>query len=331
MKPDDVCWEAFGFPNPGFMPAWKPAEGLMKALAERKLAINMLEGRINWDNVFDEDQLKIFDLPIPLNNGQAWCGFFDAALSDVAKRYLNHIKLDLTDMQEFPDEDYMWTLEDLLLEAADGEEDDIIHLIKEDSYGYTVINGDLSPEWNLKWLIQRQKAINLLLYAPVPYRYDCIGGSTHNGEPSSPAESVAAAISEAEPDVGTGLPSSYVHNIYGPDHGWREGSYCCNVRITKKIYANLPEGFEPDGNLYMTLKVTGSDGSDESFAGGGRLTVGMNLLTADSNGVFIEFSGTDLTKNIKTPTKDHETSGGWTATQCMAYADYTSKFHFKGD
>lgn len=311
MKPDDVCWEAFGFPNPGFMPAWKPAEGLVKALAERDLPFAE-----NWDfdPIAETNQLEIF---LETSGGQAWCADFDRKLKSLAGRYLNHLKMsDSSDPS-----DSMWTWEDLLLEAADGEENEIANPGK----------GDLSPEWNLKWLIQRQKAINLLLYAPIPYLYDYISGSTHTGEPSSPAESVAAAIAGMIPGQGSGLPSSYVHNIYGPDHGWDEGSYCCDVAVTTRIYADLPEGFDPDGNVYLIIKVTGADGSDESFAGGGELSVGLNILTAGQNGVFVEFPETDLAGMAGTPTKDHETSGGWMATQCRAYADYTSKFHFKGD
>ena len=33
----ELNWQAFGFPLVAFLPAWKPAEGLQKALAERRL------------------------------------------------------------------------------------------------------------------------------------------------------------------------------------------------------------------------------------------------------------------------------------------------------
>lgn len=313
-KPDETNWETFGFPEPGFMPAWKPAEGLMKALAERNLPF---ASEWDFETIAEEDQLEIF---LTTGHGQSWCKSFDNELKQTAVRYLNHLKMD--DLTELTDvSSIMWTWDDLLLEAADGNEDDIVDPKK----------GDFSPEWNLKWLLQRQKAINLLLYAPVPFQYDYLSGSTHTGVPSSPAESIAAALSGMTPGKGSGLPSTYVNNIYGPDHGWREGSYCCNVAVTKKIYANLPEGFEPEGNVYMTIKVTGADGSDESFTGGGSLSVGMNVLTADQDGVFIEFTDTDLANVAGTPTKDHETSGGWRATVCQAFADYTSKFQFKDE
>jgi len=172
------------------------------------------------------------------------------------------------------------------------------------------------------------RAINLLLYAPVPYLYDYVSGGTHTGEPSSPAASIAAALDGVKPGTAAGNPSSYVNNIYGPDHGWREGSYCCNAVVTRKIYADLPEGFTPDNNVYLFMKVTGADGSDESFSGS-RVSIGMNQFTADADGVFVEFPDNDIGTGIATPTKDHETYGGWKATYCTAFADYTSLFHFK--
>ena len=297
------------------MPVWKPAEGLMKALAERNLPF---AEKWDIDTIAEENRIDYFS---ELPGGRSWCRGFDEQLKQIAVRYLNHLKLtDESDWSEVSDlSELMWIWDDLLLEAADGEEDAIADPEK----------GDLSPDWNLTWLLQRRKAIDLLLYAPVPHKYDYLSGSTHTGIPSSPAESIASAISGMVPGAGTGLPSSYVQNIYGPDHGWREGAYCCNVAITKKIYAQLPEGMEPDENLYLVIKVTGADGSDESFSGGGTLSPGVNVLTADTDGVFIEFDESDLSRDIPTPTADHETSGGWRATFCTAFADYSEKFHFK--
>lgn len=137
------------------------------------------------------------------------------------------------------------------------------------------------------------RAINLLCYAPVPYLYDYLSGSTHNGEPSSPSASISAALKGEEPGTGSGLPASYVNNIYGPDHGWREGSYCCNVVVCKKIYATLPEGFTPDGNVWLFLDVTGADGSEQGFSGSG-VTFGMNRFPADAEGVFVTFPDNDI-------------------------------------
>ena len=44
-----------------------------------------------------------------------------------------------------------------------------------------------------------------------------------------------------------------------------------------------------------------------------------------------KFPDNDIGAGIATPTKDHETYGGWKATQCSAFADYTSLFHFKSE
>ena len=127
----------------------------------------------------------------------------------------------------------------MLLEAAEGDEKAIADPEK----------GDLSPEWNLTWAIQRMRVINLLLYAPVQYVCDYVSGSVHTGEPSSPSAAIAAALDDARPAASGTFPASYVRNIYGPDHGWREGSYCCDATVTKRIYAEFPEGLIPDNDL----------------------------------------------------------------------------------
>lgn len=309
---DQMNWALFGFPNPGLMPAWRPAEGLLKAIAERELPFAAI-----WDfeAIAENDFLECLG---ETGNGQAWCRAFDGRLRSVCVKYLNHLQADFSTPETLTDIP-MWTWEDLMLEAADGNAMLIADPVK----------GDLSPEWNLFWLLQRRRAIDLLLYAPVPYKYDYLAGSTHNGIPSSPDESIASALDGVQPGTGTDLPSTYVNNIYGPDHGWREGSYCCNVVITKKIYADFPEGFEPDGNVLLVIRVAGADGSDESFAGGGDLGIGVNVFKADENGVFIEFSATGFGDVALTPTRDHETRAGWKATLCQAFADYTTLFHFK--
>ena len=309
MKTEDMNWEYFGFPNPGFMPARTPAEGLMKALAERELPF---ASKWDFDSIAEEDRIQHFEA---CPRGPSWCLAFDRQLKTTAEKYLNHLKL-----SDLPDgSGAMWTWDELLLEAADGKKDEIADPEK----------GDLAPEWNLVWLRQRRKAINLLRFAPVLYRYDALSGSTHTGIPSSPSEAVAAALSGLAANTGSGLPGSYITLIYGPDHGWREGSYCCDITVTRRIYAGLPEGLVSDGEVYLVLQVSGADGSDESFAGGGLLSPGLNVLTADREGVFAEFDTDDLTGEVSTPTRDHVTSGGWRATRCAAYADYTQKFHFR--
>lgn len=313
-KPSETNWEAFGFPNPGFMPVWKPGEGLMKALAERQLPF---AEKWDFDAIAEADMLKLLQI---CGRGQTWCADFDRQLKTTAVRYLNHQKV--SDWSELSDvSEIMWTWEELLLEAAGGEADAIADPEQ----------GDLSPDWNLTWLLQRRKAIDLLLYAPVPYAYDSLSGSTHTGIPSSPAESIDAALSGLIPGKGDGLPATSATLIYGPDHGWREGSYCCDINITQKIYAVLPEGLNPDGAVYLVLKASGADGSDKSFTAGGPLAPGLNILTADADGVFAEFSVSGLTDGLEIPTRDHVTSGGWRATFCTAFADYTEKFHFRGD
>ena len=308
----ELNWQAFGFPLPAFLPTWKPAEGLQKALAERRLPFSA-----TWDidTIAANSFLTQLSECLP---GREYSLAFDQELRLVAERYLNHTKLELSDPAAWSNPH--WTWDELLLAAADDDETKIADPEK----------GDLSPEWNLEWAVQRMRAINLLCYAPVPYQYDCLSGSTHNGKPSSPAASISSALNGEKPGTGNGLPASYVNNIYGPDHGWREGSYCCNVVICKKIYASFPENFTPDGNVWLFMNVTGADGSEQGFSGAG-VRFGMNRFIADADGVFVTFPDNDIGTGVEWPTRDHQTWGGWKATGCDAFAEYSNLFYFKDD
>ena len=174
------------------------------------------------------------------------------------------------------------------------------------------------------------RAINLLRYAPVDYQYSYLSGSTHDGKPSSPSASIASALKGARESVSSGTPASYVTNIYGPDHGWRKGSYCCDVTICKTIFAVLPENFTPDGNVWLFLRVAGPGGDDANFSGSG-VSLGMNRFLADADGVFVTFPDNDIGSGVEWPTTDHNTYGGWVSTWCGAFADYSSLFQFKED
>lgn len=309
---EELNWQAFGFPGVGFLPPWKPAEGLRKALSERRLPFAE-----TWDAdaITSTESLPLFG---ECGGGREFCRSFDQELRSVAERYLNHTKLDLTDPEEWSDP--LWTWEELLLAAAEGEERRIADPEK----------GDLSPEWNLDWALQRMRAINLLRYAPVDYQYSYLSGSTHDGKPSSPSASIASALKGAHESVSSGTPASYVTNIYGPDHGWRKGSYCCDVTICKTIFAVLPENFTPDGNVWLFLRVAGPGGDDANFSGSG-VSLGMNRFLADADGVFVTFPDNDIGSGVEWPTTDHNTYGGWVSTWCGAFADYSSLFQFKED
>lgn len=309
---EELNWQAFGFPGVGFLPPWKPAEGLRKALSERRLPFAE-----TWDAdaIASTESLPLFG---ECGGGREFCRSFDQELRSVAERYLNHTKLDLTDPEEWSDP--LWTWEELLLAAAEGEERRIADPKK----------GDLSPEWNLDWALQRMRAINLLRYAPVDYQYSYLSGSTHDGKPSSPSASIASALKGAHESVSSGTPASYVTNIYGPDHGWRKGSYCCDVTICKTIFAVLPENFTPDGNVWLFLRVAGPGGDDANFSGSG-VSLGMNRFLADADGVFVTFPDNDIGSGVEWPTTDHNTYGGWVSTWCGAFADYSSLFQFKED
>ena len=308
---EEISWQDFGFPYPGFMPVWRPAEGLMKALAERELPF---AETWDFDSIANEDQLPFFG---EVANGQHWCREFDRRLKNVCTKYLNHLKL-----KDFPDVDFstvMWTWEDLLLNSTSGEKNMIADPSK----------GDLSPEWNLFWLLQRYNAINLLLYAPVPFKYTMATGSVHTGEPSTPKEAYEEALKDCQDfEYTSGLPSCSIHYIYGPDHGWREGSYCCNLTNLKKVWCEFPAAQESVDNVFLVMYIVNADGSGDPLKGDEDVTAGYNIFTAGSDGVFFDWTSKNMSSAAEKPTRDHETFSGWKTTVCQAYADYTQNFRF---
>ena len=91
MKTNDLCWQTFGLPHPGFMSLRSPAEGLCKALEERRLPFAE-----EWDveTIAQTDYLPLFAVP---GDGQTWCREFDRNLRNVAQCYFNHTAIDFDD------------------------------------------------------------------------------------------------------------------------------------------------------------------------------------------------------------------------------------------
>lgn len=269
----------------------------------------------NFDAIAQTDQLDYF---ATLPEGQDFAVKCDMILATLATLYFNHLDyptpaeiLRADDLQAV-----FWTFPKLLQAAAGGR----------DAHVVNPKLGDLSPEWNLKWLIQRQKAVNLLRFAPVKILAESVSGNVHTGEPSSPQEALQHAMRGAITGT-TSVLGQWIEQIYGPDHGWREGSYCCNAEILSRVSAVLPQGM--DGNAAM-LVFDAQPIADGSFAASPAIQQGLNAFKADEQGVFLQLALASFqTGPIPWPTTDHVTYGGWKAARHVALADYSPIFHFK--
>ena len=324
MNPDDVCWEAFGFPTPCLMPCRTPAEGLWKAISERELPFKT---RWDFDSIASNNYTHVMEWLTKwlwTSHGQSFCVSFDLKLKQVSAMYLNHLK---ASQQHFINiSDAMWTWDELLLAAADNRKEDIVDP-GESEFGKA--KGDLSPDWNLNWLLQRKKAVDLLRYAPVPYKYDNLSGSASDLKDSaSMAEVIERAWAGRISHTGYHDPDLPFTRVDLSEYIRR---FNCSITFAHKIYATLPTGIDPNRQRYIMLNVTGIDGTDDSFASTSPISLGVNVLAADNNGVF-EFDPDEFYEIIPPmPSLNNPSIAGWQSTVCTAFADYTDKFHFKPD
>ena len=326
MNPDDLCWEVFGFPNPCLVPCRMPAEGLWKAISERELPFST---RWNFDFIASYNYTHVMEWLtkwVYSSYGQSFCISFDRKLKQVAPMYLNHLK---AAQQHFHNiSDAMWTWDELLLAAADNREEDIADP-GEGEFGKA--KGDLSVDWNLNWLLQRKKAVDLLRYAPVKYKYDNLwGGATYSKDKVSMAEVIERAWAGRISYIGHRDPDRpYTRVALAETNRYNE----CDITFAHKIYAELPTGIgiDPNRQRYIMLNVTGIDGTDDSFASTSPISLGVNVLATDNNGVF-EFDPDEFYEIIPPmPSLNNPSIAGWKSTVCTAFADFTDKFHFKPD
>ena len=336
MNPDDICWQAFGFPNPCLMPCRMPAEGLMKACEERRLpfmtAVDFRDWDIRWNNwVAERNFTHVMERLTHwryTSVGQSFCVSFDHELKKIVPSYLNHLKAAQRHFSSISE--IMWTWEELLLAAADNQEEDIADPGSGYNYGYGPPKGDLSVDWNLKWLLQRKKAVDLLRYAPVLYKYDNLSGyCTVDKDKAGMAEVIERAWAGRRSTSGG---REYMGDLPATRVGLNEYKYSfsCRIGFAHKIYPEyLPAGADPHRRIYVMLDVTGIDGTDDSFAAS-YLTPGVNVLPGN-NGV-LEFDPDDMYESIPPmPSLNHSSAAGWKSTACKVFADFTDKFHFKAE
>ena len=301
-------WAKYGFPNPGLMAIQRPLEGLHKALHERKLEpiANILATEY---------------VPVMVASG-AFYTSFDAALKAVVPQYVN----------QFDTDGAFWTWETITAKATEN---------KEPLREYP--EPQLEPEYSLLWAIQRYRIINLLKIKKnfIPASWIFEGGSEHTGIPSSIGEALDTVLNRMNIVKNFWTFSFYtsnvrlqvsMHGIYGPDHGWREGSYCINVYSASKAFIDtdfeLPKGIEyKDCHLSFTAVNANPDGPFDDCGTG--VAEGPNTYTADDNGVFFQWDP-NLTSPA-TPTPGHETYKGFRAQNIEIYYVAQPDFIFQDE
>jgi len=271
-------WQKYGFPDPCMISSYLPMEGLFKALVERGLAAGWkVSGTIA--------------VPILINNTYYYntddvesCDDFDVFLKKICPSYL--------------DEDGIpYTWESLVQKALkEGER-------------LAEYSSPLAPKLSLRWAHQRYRMINLLRKIKLPITFHCMGvnSSIHDGQPTSVQEAYDTIVNSAEM---VGMPFIIqAHAIYGPDHGWKEGSYCLNLAVTREIWLDtdaLPDGVSPT-DCRISFTAVNAD-PDTPAPHNLPFTEGTNTLPFDEQGLI---SLGDYPLLPATPTKDHETYMGF--------------------
>lgn len=305
------AWADYGFPQTEFLPCLIPMRGLYLALRERRDCV--LPPPVN--------QLKE---PIPecrpellsvFPSGQAVSRDFDTEFADIARRFINHVKTDFTDLREIP----YWTLPELA-EALDEELID-------------PVCGKLQPEFYSGWLSQRYRMINLLKLAPIDYEVAQISGSEHTGIPSTPNAAIRAALEKCG-DPGrwrNGSIQRMTESIWGPDHGWRYGSYCANVSQSGEVVAlSSGEVEKTEMRLYLSIDSPSADPKDFDSYGTG-VQLGLNVYYADPDGTFLDWTLPAEPDRQHWPTEGKTTTYGFTARQVLCVGDYSSIFQFSDE
>ena len=359
---NERCWEYYGFPDPALMTSRIPYLGLLRAFAERHLYVLDLYKKygdtiryprhspysmIHYMNINNLDYELIFtsgsaglsrlvvdnrylnidtDEFTPLDLYDMFAGF-DQRLDWLSKIYLNQNKLN--GIENISDQsDLTWTLDDLLLAAADGQQNAIIKYVDK-----------LEPELSLRWIRQRYKALNLLRYIPIAYNIRRLYGY---GPRSGKAGTVIDAYHAARSDVKEDSPASYLYVDVrsGFPKVWNDfnsGYYSAISCFSEcgPVQEDIPENSES----WLIANFKGSGSTRESFGLTlGKIQYGWNALKAE-NGVFLTYDITQIqdaeipvvtgqiseTKSVGWK-PDSRIGGGY---QIYAYADFNHSFYFK--
>lgn len=315
MSEKEESWEKYLFPAIEFLPCYIPFAGLCEALWERRKVYDPPEEtdpgtgeEVERRNPYRPGLFSV------CSSGQDEARAFDRQLWDVAGHYINHLKADFETLTDIP----FWNRE-ALCEALDEElvdpEKDLMR-----------------PEWSVEWALQRRRMINLLKFAQIDYLCSYVNGSTHNGEPMSPGAAIDAAMSgvTAGDSVKNASIARTTTTIWGPDHGWKDGSYCADVYQCGNISAVLPDELKgSDIRLYLSVDSPDADPANFDAYGTG-IIPGLNMLYADEDGNFT----TDWTlpgspDNVRVPVEGKTETFGFIARKVFCCTDFSAVFKFK--
>jgi len=312
------AWANYGFPDPRLLTSCLPMEGLFKALAERYLpfvsdfSINVFFMNGADTTIGDILQYDFIDtlgrINTRLNNlgyqGEP-IGHLDVYIRNICYRYLNHRG----------GVEANWTWQDLCACAAPEG------LIEPEM---------LAPVLLAEYTVQRYRMINLLRF-PVfdsSITVDVFSGSTHNGVYHDMASSLDFAFNDnsykGTKFFGTGIGNmpiieNYVEGIYGPDHGWAEGTYCCNFveNANVSLESALRSGPMARMNvasdeLVLYLNVTAPGGDDANFddMGFDGVSLGTNIIRPQ-DGILLKRTLPYIQSTPPTPVAGRFTYRGW--------------------
>ncbi len=306
-------WETYSFPKLEFQPIHLPYAGLCEALWERRNVYEQTADLPDTGEATEPENPYRPDLFSICGKGRDAAVSFDHALREVAGHYVNHLTADFETLTEIP----LWTLESL----CDALEESFLDPSKE----------EMLPEWPVEWALQRFRMIRLLRFTRIDYQCSCLIGSEHSGEPMSPEAAIEAAMSGIAPGdpVRNARIARTTTTIWGPDHGWKEGSYCADVYQSGNLSAIVPEELR-EAEIRLYLSLDSPDGDPDSFDSYGTgLIRGLNVLTADSSGNFSnDWPLPAMPDRTRVPVRGTTETFGFHAVRTFCCADFSSTFHF---
>lgn len=326
------AWNDYGFPDPAFLSTWVPFEGLFKAVLERYIPLFVFYGQRDFSVVvLSEDQkldsemilnTELFKLFTPIGDPFATLDFY---LSKICGYYLIS-----------PDNNTKWTFSKLLDETAI------------DGVSYAQDGGGLEsrltmyPRYYVPWACQRQRMVNRLRYFALESTAvgDIFSSSTHNGEPFSMADCIANAMDRGGVSQGSVI-ANFVEGIYGADHGWPLGSYCCNihecanVNLFPELSDELRARIAELDNSFVSYSIAPAGNEPSNFhpmgfdVALGDYSIALDALSADSLLFKRELPYIPLPP--ANPVPGRFTYIGWELRNLRLVLDVSAWFSFKDD
>lgn len=299
-------WKEGGFPDVTMSAPLPVSLALTRALNERAKAAGLKESG-------EQESMEEFSTP-------GWLHQFDGRLRQIARRYLDHRRQDWQNGRA-----HYWTWERMIEELKHDES-------FEDG---PVVPGDaMLPELPAAWAHQRRRMVDLLRYIPVPYKVRQGRGATHTGIPLSPGDAWKAGwrgLGDENAGAGGGF-YAYAEDIYGPDHGWKEGSYCVNlsVSIPQGVADSVPKGLRKSVLLrfFADLPPMGETKYFSDLGLGVRQ--GWHELRLNGNGSFLRIppGWSPVRPAAPWPTPNKRIGVGFKVRTASSFADAKDFFEF---